>query len=383
MRSHYETLQVSRDAEPEVIEAAYRRLARKHHPDTSSDKNANAIMRELNAAYAVLRDPRLRREYDAELASASQQNATRHPPPSPVGPPEERPASLEVASSLGRSIGGALLGLGLAIYVSQAFHAGLSFCFAAGKGGEGDWGAFFWNGHWGWRIVTSLVATSAGATVAALIGRRRGEAIGGVVGLLPSLVWAIVAYLSLTDQVMTNDFQWDLLDGTALLAHEQLGNRVAAVILAVGSVTCGFVAGKAVTPISLRLARHFDARRHSLLGIKWYHFLWIPVPGYFSLMALAYSGPFLVDFLVKNWTWGLSPMVLIPTIFLVAWYWSASLVATGMGKGYLLMAGLSEPSRGWPHTKGILKAGCGLPFLGVVLQVVLVALQTWIASLLK
>jgi hypothetical protein len=60
----YRVLQVHPSAEPEVIEAAYRRLARKYHPDVNPDPGAAVRMRELSAAYDVLRDPARRAEYD-------------------------------------------------------------------------------------------------------------------------------------------------------------------------------------------------------------------------------------------------------------------------------------------------------------------------------
>jgi len=60
----YRLLQVDPSAEQEVIEAAYRRLARKYHPDVNPDPAAAARMRELSAAYHVLRDPARRAEYD-------------------------------------------------------------------------------------------------------------------------------------------------------------------------------------------------------------------------------------------------------------------------------------------------------------------------------
>lgn len=65
---HYAALQVARDAEPEVIEKAYRALAMKYHPDTSSAPQASRRMQLINEAYAVLGDPVRRRHYDASLA---------------------------------------------------------------------------------------------------------------------------------------------------------------------------------------------------------------------------------------------------------------------------------------------------------------------------
>jgi hypothetical protein len=57
-------LQVDPSAEPEVIEAAFRRLARKYHPDVNPEPGAAVRMRELSAAYDVLRDAGRRAEYD-------------------------------------------------------------------------------------------------------------------------------------------------------------------------------------------------------------------------------------------------------------------------------------------------------------------------------
>ena len=63
-RSLYEILQVDPRAEPEVLEAAFRRLARKYHPDVSRTSDSAERMKELNAAYQVLRDPAKRADYD-------------------------------------------------------------------------------------------------------------------------------------------------------------------------------------------------------------------------------------------------------------------------------------------------------------------------------
>jgi DnaJ-class molecular chaperone len=67
---YYRVLQVRRDAEPEVIERAYKALSLKYHPDVASPsqrKDANRRMQVINEAYGVLRDPVSRRRYDATL----------------------------------------------------------------------------------------------------------------------------------------------------------------------------------------------------------------------------------------------------------------------------------------------------------------------------
>lgn len=61
---HYEVLQVSPNAEPGVILAAYRRLAQTYHPDVNPDPRAPERMRRLNRALEILSDPEKRVEYD-------------------------------------------------------------------------------------------------------------------------------------------------------------------------------------------------------------------------------------------------------------------------------------------------------------------------------
>ena len=61
---YYAILQVDPRAEPEVIQAAYRRLAAKYHPDVDPSPEATERMKLLNAAYGVLSDPVKRRQHD-------------------------------------------------------------------------------------------------------------------------------------------------------------------------------------------------------------------------------------------------------------------------------------------------------------------------------
>ncbi len=63
-KDYYETLGVSRNASADGIKAAYRRLARKYHPDVSKEQNAEARFKELGEAHEVLKDPEKRALYD-------------------------------------------------------------------------------------------------------------------------------------------------------------------------------------------------------------------------------------------------------------------------------------------------------------------------------
>jgi curved DNA-binding protein CbpA len=64
----YRTLQVVPEAEDEVIAAAYRRLARKYHPDVASSGDAAARMAAINAAWELIGDPTRRAAYDRQRA---------------------------------------------------------------------------------------------------------------------------------------------------------------------------------------------------------------------------------------------------------------------------------------------------------------------------
>ena len=84
MKDYYKILQVSPDAAPEVIQMAYKALAKKYHPDLNPNNAdwAQERMKELNEAFEVLSDPEKRATYDsahksAEPASASSTSQTK------------------------------------------------------------------------------------------------------------------------------------------------------------------------------------------------------------------------------------------------------------------------------------------------------------------
>jgi len=79
-RDYYQALGVARDASAEGIKKAYRKLARKYHPDVSKEPDAEARMKEVNEAYAVLSDPEKRAAYD-QVGRGYQPGQDFRPPP--------------------------------------------------------------------------------------------------------------------------------------------------------------------------------------------------------------------------------------------------------------------------------------------------------------
>ena len=79
-KDYYATLGVARDATADAIKKAFRKLARKYHPDVSKEKDAAARMQEINEANTVLSDPEKRAAYD-QLGRDYRPGQEFRPPP--------------------------------------------------------------------------------------------------------------------------------------------------------------------------------------------------------------------------------------------------------------------------------------------------------------
>jgi curved DNA-binding protein len=80
-KDYYATLGVKKDAGQEEIQKAYRKLARKYHPDVNKDPKAEIKFKEIGEAYEVLKDPEKRQKYDQFGSAWNRARQTGAPPP--------------------------------------------------------------------------------------------------------------------------------------------------------------------------------------------------------------------------------------------------------------------------------------------------------------
>lgn len=80
-RDYYKILGVESGADDKAIKTAYRKLARKYHPDVSDEKDAEEKFKEVTEAYEILHDANKRAEYDELLQYGGQQGESFEPPP--------------------------------------------------------------------------------------------------------------------------------------------------------------------------------------------------------------------------------------------------------------------------------------------------------------
>jgi DnaJ-class molecular chaperone len=147
-RDFYRILQVDPDAEPEVIAAAFRRLAAKYHPDVNPDPDADERMRELNAAYDVLRDPASRQTYDRAR-----------------GLSQARAAGVGAGAATGRAAtGSGIQGVVQAIMMMVVSGIILNVLFSAFAGAGGRWIAI--------AVIVGLLLWKGGPIFRYFSGRR-------------------------------------------------------------------------------------------------------------------------------------------------------------------------------------------------------------------
>ena len=142
-RDYYQILGVQRAATADEVKTAYRRLARKYHPDVSKEADAEARFKEVQEAYEVLKDPEKRAAYD-QLGSEWKSGQQFRPPPDfgsgfEFGGGAPRSGRRTGRARAGHATGGdgeAFAGEGFSDFFSSLFGGGSPFGGAERHGGR-------------------------------------------------------------------------------------------------------------------------------------------------------------------------------------------------------------------------------------------------------
>src|SRR5256885_10990930 len=141
-RDYYETLGVSKTATDDEIRSAFRKLARKYHPDVARDKKAaEEKFKEINEAYEVLGDPEKRAKYD-QLGADWNRPGGFQPPPQ-WGPQPTEGGYYQWGGDGGGGVQFEFGGTGFSDFFEAFFGGGRGrsafggFCGRQGAGGRG------------------------------------------------------------------------------------------------------------------------------------------------------------------------------------------------------------------------------------------------------
>lgn len=256
-----------------------------------------------------------------------------------------------------RLLFGVICGLvaGLAVISSMQVGAGLAF----GVNATAEWGWGFWGNHWAWRTVWSAAATYLGAFIAGMIARERGPTIGILSAIPSAIYWGFVAFVGWTGRM-------DL--------DVPLGYKIAASVLVVATLPIGSAGGVAGEGYGEVNSQHFDSRRRCLLGIRWYHFIWLPFVIHFIVAQTTWAAMYGFGWIAAAWKASQSIFVMFPMLFTMAMLGTLQLVAIGAFKAYTALGGFEEATT-LPVSRRVLKYGLGFPLLAALAQLGLVAVH--------
>ncbi len=175
---------------------------------------------------------------------------------------------IQKESRLLKQIGGALFGILLGCIITNSIGTGAAYMFQAE---EDSWLLTFWGSHHILRVLASLIGTLFGALAVGCIAKFRG-ALWGFISTLPICIfWMYIAFLA----------------GSYELTF---GHWFVVIVLMIVSPIAGLCGGFIGSSIRLATPDFFESRPGTILGIKWYHWLWLPFP----IHCVGLSGTFSV-----------------------------------------------------------------------------------------
>lgn len=266
----------------------------------------------------------------------------------------------------------------LAGAVSAGIVAGYLFSNGLGAGAAltywediDRWSGMLWGGHWVFRSAAALASAVWAGCIAGVLGRRFGTRLGLVATLPGALLWLAMTLVG-----------WGVPIHPAFQdLHVPLGYKLAGIGLVIAIPAAGWFGGGLGEQFGSENGDHFDSRGHSLLGIKWYHYLWIPFLFQALLLLFTVSGIYGFEWFKALWRSGSTIGSIIPSVFAFGVWSCLYLVWEGGKNSYLLLSELKDPHEGSGRAKQVVKYSLGYPVVAAVLQVAIIAAHAGLVSL--
>lgn len=278
-------------------------------------------------------------------------------------PSERYGALVRVAAATGT-------GLIAGVLLMNAAQVGAGFAF--GERLPDHLAVILWGEHWAWRGVWSMTATFLAGFLAGMIARRRGALVGGLVGTPSAIVWGIVALTGWLGHFPGGTSAMDV----------PMGYRIIACVLTLATVPMCIAGARAGVPFGAANGPHFDGRRGTLLGVRWYHYLWLHLPLHLLAVQASWALMYSFNWLVLSWKAGPSVFGVIPGLFLMGMVATMHLTTRGALRAYEALADLDDdqPVRS-PVWKRVATFGFGYPLAACALQLGITLLHGGVSRL--
>lgn len=219
-------------------------------------------------------------------------------------------------SRLAQKIGGAVFGFFLGGMITGSIWSGAALIFA---NEAEEWGFGFWGEHYLARILGGLIGVGIGSFVAGCIAKNRG-ACWGVISTLPRIgMWVFIAIFGIHGVIQGYIVPLTIWHWVMILALIGLIPLVA------------YYAGMSGQKVRVGNRKFFENRRGTVLGTKWYHWIWLFFPIHITGLLATYSiyQMIMYFFLVTRSLF----------FFLIIGSWVETLIGAGL---YLLGKGMYE-----------------------------------------
>jgi len=238
-----------------------------------------------------------------------------------------------------------------------------------------SWGILLWGEHWFLRALASLLSSACAGFITGVIGREKGNFLAIIVVLPSWIIWVLFEYSALSGHfplLNLGDF------------YVSLGNKIFMGLIILAMLPVAWYSGSQGETIGQKNSAYFDSRKHTLLGIKWYHYTWLPIVLYFIVMQGSFAGLYFLTWVKALWKSGFSFFgSIIPTVFTFMIYGTFFLMAIGVQKTYLILAGFEEvTSKGRAAVK-VIQYAIGFQIMAGILQGVIEYIHYSIAKWLS